>query len=84
VVIFYFLLLFGMPDSRVAEQAIRGFIARGVIHFGRDRFVAIKAATPGHVAVERRDLDRLGEIPKREGGAVAKTVQAFDGIFGDD
>src|SRR5690606_24592537 len=72
-----------MPDARMAEQAVRRFVTIGVVHLGRDRLVAIKTTALSHIAIEGRDLNRLGEIPEGKGGAMAEAVQTFDGVFGD-
>ena len=71
-----------MADTRVAMQAIGGFIAVDVIHLVGDGRVAVETTVLGHAAIERRDLNRFGKISEREGGAVAETVQSFDSILG--
>ena len=73
-----------MADTRVAMQAIGGFIAVDVIHLVGDGRVAVETTVLGHAAIERRDLNGFGKISEREGGAVAESIQPFDSVLGYD
>ncbi len=84
VVISILSALFGMPDTRVAVQAISRFVAADVVHFGRNGPVTIETGTLGYISIERRYLNRLRKIAERECGAVAESIQSLHRILGDD